>query len=341
MIKTSNLFLVFALFIFVWSCNPSVDNSQQIIDKPLDSLSIPVITAEIRKNPENAALFMKRANLYSLQNKIDSAISDALIATRLDSLNALYFISLSEFYIVSGHSEESRILLEKYYRINPDNTEILVKLATLYFYVQDYKKATEYLDKTAMIDPRNAKMFFIKGMIHKEKKETRLAILNFQKATEAFPDYYDAYMMLGMLFSVEADSLTVHYYQTASRIKPEEVQPHYNLGMFFQEYGYFDEAIKEYQYILRNIDKSYPYAYFNQGYISLIFKEEYNKGIAYFDSALAVKPDYVEALYNKGLCYEKLKKYDKAREFYTQSKEMVVNYPLAIEGLNRLDKLKK
>ena len=331
------LSMLIVLFL-LWGCEQGNENTQKILDQPLDSLSISTVSLEIRANPTNAALFMKRANLYSMQNKMDSAINDALIASRLDSLNADYFISLSEFYIVAGQSEESKKVLEKYYRINPENADVTVKLATLYFYVQDYKRATELLDKTAMIDPRNAKMFFIRGMIHKEKNEINAAILNFQKASEYNPEYYDAYMMLGMIYASEADSLAVDYYKTASRIKPDEIQPHYNLGMFYQEYEFVDEAIKEYQHILRYLDKSYPYAHFNQGYIYLIYKKDFEKGILCFDSALASKPDYVEAVYNKGLCYEKLKNYDKAREFYMQAKEMVVNYPLAIEGLNRLDK---
>ena len=330
--------IVCTMLFFLFSCDNMNENSQVILNKSLDSLTTNMVSMEIRKDPENAALFMKRADLYSLQNMIDSAINDVLIASRLDSLNAEYFIRLSELYIVNGQSEESKKILEKYYRINPENADVLVKLASLYFYVQDYKKANEFLDKTGSVDPRNAQMFFIRGMIHREKKETNAAILNFQKATEYNPEYYDAYMMLGMIYANEADSLAVEYYKAASRIKPEEIQPHYNLAMFFQEYEFVDEAINEYQYISRYLDKTYPYSYFNQGYIYLIYKKEYEKGISYFDSALAVKPDYVEAVYNKGLCYEKLKDYKKAREFYTQAKQMVVNYPLAIEALNRLDK---
>ncbi len=330
---------IIILFIIV-GCNSENNNSEKVLNKSFDSLSVSEISMAIRKDPKNAALFMKRAELYATLNKSDSAINDALIATRLDSLNKQYFISLSEMYLVSGHSEESKNILEKCDRINPDNADVLVKIATLYFYVKDYKKATEYLDKTAGIDPRNAQMFFIRGMIHKEKNETNSAIVNFQKATESDPGYYDAYMMLGMLYAGQDDTLAVQYYKTASGLKPKEIQPHYNLGMFFQKYEYLDPALDEYRFILRNIDKSYPYAYFNQGYIYMIYKKEYEKGISYFDSAIAAKPDYVEAVYNKGFCYEKLKQFDKAREFYNRAKDMVTNYQLAIDGLNRLDKKK-
>jgi tetratricopeptide (TPR) repeat protein len=148
-------------------------------------------------------------------------------------------------------------------------------------------------------------------------------------------------MMLGLIYGEKNDSVTIQYYQTASKLKPEEIQPHYNLGLLYQDNVSVNEAINEYQFIIRNIDKSYPNAYFNQGYIYMIYVKDYNKAISYFDSSLTYKTDYVEAIYNKGFCYEKLKDYNKARELYNQAKEMVTNYQLAIDGLNRLDKKNK
>ena len=136
------------------------------------------------------------------------------------------------------------------------------------------------------------------------------------------------------------DSIAIQYYKTARKLNPKDIQPHYNLGMFYQESGKYDQALAEYQYILSNLDKSYSYAYFNQGYIHMIYGADYVTAILYFDSALTSQPDYVEAIYNKGYCYEKLKNIEKARDFYTQAKNMVTNYQLAVDGLNRIDKKK-
>jgi tetratricopeptide (TPR) repeat protein len=336
-----NIFGITIFLSFLASCGSDPAKTEEILNKSLDSLSISEISTEIRSNPKNADLFMKRAELYYLLNKADSAISDAEIATRLDSLKPDFFIRLSEMCLLSGHSEKAKNCLEKCNRINPGNSDVLVKIATIYFYVKDYKKSVEYLDQAASYNPRDANMFFLRGMIHQQKKEPNAAILNFQKATECNPEFYDAFMMLGLIYGEKNDSVTIQYYQTASKLKPEEIQPHYNLGLFYQDNESFDEAIYEYQYILQNLDKSYPHAFFNQGYIYMIYLKEYDKAISYFDSSLAVKPDYVEAIYNKGFCYEKQKNYIKARELYNQAKEMVTNYQLAIDGLNRLDKKNK
>ena len=336
-----NVIGLFVITLFVIAaCSSDPEKTDALLNKPLDSLSVSEISNEIRDNPENAKLFMKRAELYYSLNKPDSAINDALLATRLDSLKPEYFIRLSEMCLLSGKSKEAKDYLEKCNRINPDNADVLVKIATIYFYVKDYKKSVEYLDQAAGVNPHDANMFFLRGMIHHQKKEQKAAILNFQKATENNPGFYDAFMMLGLVFGEMNDTVAIQYYRTAISLKPEEIQPHYNLGLLYQDNEDFDQAFKEYQYILRHMNSSYFSAYFNQGYIYMIYLKDYEKAIAYFDSSLASKTDYVEAVYNKGFCFEKMKKYDKARELYNKSKEMVVNYPLAIEGLNRLDKKK-
>lgn len=335
-------YILYVVFLtgLINACDTNSESNKVILNKSIDSLSIPEISNAIRKTPKNAELFMLRAELYFNKMNFDSAINDAVISTRLDSLNAKYFIRLSEFYLTNGKSEDSKLILEKCNRINPNNDDVLVKLGTLYFYVKDYKKATEYLDLAATVNPNNATMFFVRGMIHRDKKDNKAAILNFQKAAENNAEYFEAYMMLGMLFSEAKDSIAIQYYKTASNLNPKDIQPHYNLGMFYQENERYDEALKEYQYILRNLDKSYCYAYFNQGYVNMIYGMDYEEAIKYFDSTLASKPDYVEAVYNKGYCYEKMKNKEKAREFYLQAKNMVTNYQLAIDGLNRLDKKK-
>jgi len=331
---------IILFLVVITLCNCSNENAKinSLLNIPIDSLNISQISKEIRKNPTNAKLFMLRAEKYYALSLGDSAINDAIIATRLDTTNSNYFIRLSEMYLTSNNSEEAKSVLEKCSKINPNNDTVFVKLATIYFYIKNYKKSAEYLDMAAGVNPHNANMFFIRGMIHREKKEAKAAILNFQKAAENNADYYDAYMMLGLSFAEQNDSIAIQYYKTAIKLEPKDEQAYYNLALYYQNNNKLNEAINEYQFIINKINKSYFSAYFNKGYVYMIYLNDLNKAISCFDSALAIKPDYVEAIYNKGYCYELKKDYKKAREFYEQSKTIVTNYQLAIDGLNRLDK---
>jgi tetratricopeptide (TPR) repeat protein len=144
--------------------------------------------------------------------------------------------------------------------------------------------------------------------------------------------------MLGLLYQEFNDTLAIQYYQTVARLSPKDPQPYYNMGYFYQENKNYAKALEKYNYILRNIDSKYVNAYFNQGYIYLMYLNDYGKAMAYFDSVLMIEPNKVEAIYNKGLCYEKLHDYTSARSLYIKAKSIVPNYELAIKGLNRLDK---
>ncbi|PLW94221.1 MAG: glycosyltransferase, partial [Marinilabiliales bacterium] len=55
-----------------------------------------------------------------------------------------------------------------------------------------------------------------------------------------------------------------------------------------------------------------------------------------FQQALNIDPSYVEAVYNLGRTYEALGLREEAAIKYRQVLELHTNYPLAIEGLNRL-----
>ncbi|HDO27438.1 MAG TPA: tetratricopeptide repeat protein, partial [Bacteroidetes bacterium] len=69
-------------------------------------------------------------------------------------------------------------------------------------------------------------------------------------------------------------------------------------------------------------------------------KQEFENAIDAFQQAIAIDPSYVEAVYNLGRTYEAMGQYDKAREQYKLALKLKSNYPLAIDGMNRLDAIK-
>jgi len=72
-----------------------------------------------------------------------------------------------------------------------------------------------------------------------------------------------------------------------------------------------------------------------RGEISILMDFEQAKEA--FHQAINIDPSYFEAVYNLGRINEETGDYDLARIQYKQALELETNYPLAIEGLNRLD----
>jgi len=332
--------IIYLLFIsvLVWACSNNVNNS---IDKSNnDSLGLIDISQKIRKNPLNAELFNKRAGIYWQLQFTDSAINDANIALRLDSMNDDYALQLAEYYFKSLKINEASSVLQNFLKRKPESLKVLTRLGKYYSYLKDYNKAKEYIDKALTIDPQYADAHFVKGVVLTETNQPKEAIKAFMDVIQYNPDDAEAYMMLGLLNQELNDSIALQYYRTVTRMRPKDPQAYYNIGYFYQENKNYTKALETYNYILRNINKKYSNAFFNQGYIYMMYLKDYGKAMAYFDSVMQLEPNRVEAVYNKGYCYESIHDYTSARSMYIKAKSIVPNYELAIEGLNRLDQKK-
>ncbi|MGQ9846790.1 MAG: tetratricopeptide repeat protein [Bacteroidales bacterium] len=322
--------------ILIWSCSNTKSNINE--EKQNDTLGLIDISQKIRKNPLNAALFYKRSIIYWSIQKVDSAINDAIIATRLDSMNDDYALNLASLYFNVLKIREANTVLENFLKRKPNSLKVLTRLGKYFSYLKDYRKAKEYIDKVLTIDPQYADAHFIKGVILTETNQPNQAIKAFLDVIQYNPEDIEAYMMLGLLYQELNDSIALQYYRTAARMNPKDPQPYYNIAYFYQENKNYAKAFENYNFILRNINNKYSNAFFNQGYIYMVYLNDYKKALSYFDSVLQLEPNRVEAIYNKGYCYEMMHDYISARSMYIKAKSIVENYELAIKGLNRIDK---
>jgi tetratricopeptide (TPR) repeat protein len=122
-------------------------------------------------------------------------------------------------------------------------------------------------------------------------------------------------------------------------IRPQSKEAIYMLGLFFQENGQFDKAIATYQN-LGKVDTAFREVPYNIGYIYLVYLKDFPRAIPYFTESLKLDPDYYQAYYNRGYAYELMGDYKNAYIDYQKSLKIKVNYDKAVDGLNRLDKVK-
>ena len=215
------------------------------------------------------------------------------------------------------------------------NPEPSLKLAELNLFLEDYEKVYLYSNNAIQLDKYNAKAYFIKGFAQLEQKDTLKAIVNLQKATDNDPEYYDAFIMLGHIFDLKNDPIAGNYFKTAVRIRPTSVEARYNYGMWLQEHKLLEDALVQYDALLAIDPKKN--AWFNIGYINLVYLQNYKTAIDKFSKAIECDPGYAEAFYNRGLAYEELKQYKNAEEDYKKALKIRTNYENAITALNRIE----
>jgi tetratricopeptide (TPR) repeat protein len=339
--KARYIFL-FLLISAVISCrNKNEKNTPELIapieDTSATGRAISQLSEKITATPTDANLLYERCKLYIREKNLQYAMDDIKHAIKIDSTKASYFITLSDLYFAANKTFYAKSALEKCLTLDANTIDAHAKLAEIFFIVKKYSEASDHLNAILKIDPNNTKAFFMSGMIFKETGDTAKAISTFQKVIDLDEHNYDSFMQLGVLYEAKKNPLALQYYNGALKLNPRSEEALYGRGLYYQEHNDLDKAIQDYTTIVQ-INPKNAHAHFNLGYIHYNDLKVYDQAIKHYNDALAADPDYVEAYYNRGLCYEAVGNITAAREDYDKAISYRPNYDLALKGLERIKK---
>ena len=325
------------LFIVISCTNTTTDSKITTSDTVVVTTEKQLLelNEKIKKQPSNPTLYHQRAQYYVSIRDFNAALQDMSSVMNLDSTKVEYLITLSDLYMFANRTSESKKYLEKIIRVDPKNTEAMLKLAELYLYVKKHQESIDYVNKALQIDDQIAKGYFIKGMNYFEIGDTAKGISSIITATEQDPEYYSAYMMLGVISAKQKNKAAIGYYDNALRINPTSTEAKYNKGKLYQDIGQWDKAIDEYKSLLV-IDSTYSTALYNLGAINMVGKNNNAEAINYFNKTIYFNPKYVEAYFARGLCYKNLKNKNKAIADLKMATQLNPEYAPAKEALNTM-----
>ncbi len=293
------------------------------------------LNKQILESPNDPNLYIKRAMAYRDKSMMQLAIRDAQRALAIDSTVSFFHGVLGELEFQSGNLGGARIDLQKAVDKDPTNTDALLKLGETDFLLRRYDEAIKHVNDALRQNDQLAQGYFIKGYIYKELGDTALSKSSFQTATEVNPDHYESFMELGNLSAYQGDPLALEYFNTALTIRPNSAEALYNKGMFLQAGSKFDEAMNVYRKLME-LDPDNFLGYYNAGYLDLTEFQKYDSALFYFDQVLTLQPDYIDAVFNRGVCYEEMGEKEKAIETYRKVLDQNPQYTLAAKGLERL-----
>ncbi len=329
-----------ALFFLILSgCDTGTGkNKDKQDDKTKEKDTLAVLTSQIQSDSTNANLFYLRAKVYFERKESNKALRDISKAMQLDGDEEEHFVLLSDIYQEQEKFEDARDVLRRVAERNNVNSESLVKLAKLEMAFENDNKATRQINRAIKADPDNAYAWFIKGYIYEEQGKMEDAIKHYTISIEKDADFVEPYINLGILYSDRGSAMAADYFSGALNIDPNNVNAMYLLGLHYQEQEKYDKAVSSYQNIIA-ANPDYPHSYYNIGYIALVHQEDYDKAIEFMNKAIEVQPAFYRAYYNLGYAYELKGNYQKAREAYKKSLQIMPNFEKAVEGMNRLDQL--
>jgi tetratricopeptide (TPR) repeat protein len=338
----ASIFVSFLLVVFLLSMHSCIDKSEKPVAEPKNELAdeIDAISKKITDDDKNAALYNQRAELYIKAERLNDALSDVNKAISIDSKMPAVYLTLSDVYLLQGKPGNALEAIQKSISIDDKYAEGYLKLAKLYLVMKDYDKTSQNINKVLNLDPNNAKAYFLMGFALEENGDTIKAVEGYQKAVALDPQYFDAFIQLGSLYALKKSPLAAGYFNSALMVKPNSKETLYMLGMFYQENEQPEKALETYKRMII-LDSTNKLPFYNSGYVNLVYMKKFKEGAELFSKAIKLDPKYIEAYFNRGYCYELSGDFVKARLDYEKALKITPNYPNAIEGLNRLDKLSR
>ena len=342
MTKIKFIFFLLGIITLV-SCSPK-ETAEEVVIKKNDSLLDKINSPELKainevllKDADNDSLYNQRARIYISLKQFVEAMGDVTRALKIDSTNAKYYVTLADVYFATNKTRFSKEILEKTVKKFPENTEALLKLAELFYLVRQFENALTNINKALKIDENMANAYYLKGSVFKEMGDTSRAISSLQTAIEQDIKFFDAFLDIGILYASRKNPLAFEYYDNALRLKPNNENVLFAKARLLQDLNKTEEAIVAYKAILL-INKNNEDVLYNLGAISFGKKKNVNEAIDYFSKAIAVNPQFIEAYFARGVCFEGLKDIDNAKADYNMCLQITNNYEPAIAALNNLAK---
>lgn len=293
------------------------------------------LTDLISENPNDPNLYVRRALLYRTRGMFELAMRDIERASSFDPNSSYFHFLRGETEFQRNSLRDARLALETAIQLDPTNTDALLLLGEVHYLQFRYDQALTTINDALRVDEYLAQGYFLKGFIYRELNNPTLEVSSFQTAVEVDPEFYQAYIELGTSYGRQGNPIALQYFETALELRPKSAEAYYLRGMFLQAGNKFDEALENYRDMLE-FDPDNPLGYYNIGYIYLTEKMAFDTALAYFDSTLAIRPDYVDAIVNRGVCYEELGMPDRAEREYALALEMDPQHDMAARGLSRI-----
>ncbi len=331
------LFLVFFIFLGLIACKGKQPVKAAPGTNPAYSQGpVDALTQKIAGEPKVADNYYNRGIALHKIKEDSLAVQDFKKAITLDSTRSEYMSAIGDILFEHKDLTGSISWLERALQLNQSDVKAHLKLAKAMIFTEQYPKAFAEVNTVLRNDAFNPEGYFLKGIIYKELKDTGKAISSFQTCINVAPDYREAAIQLGLLYTAKDNPMGTQYLDNAFRLDTTDVMPLYAKAMHLQNKAQYEPAKVLYHDIIRR-DPQYADALFAMGFI-LLQQDSLEKARRQFDLVTKVEPDNAKAYYNRGLCSEMLDRKAEAASDYEQALTFNKNMAQAKDGLKRLGK---
>lgn len=293
------------------------------------------------KDTMNVLYKVKLMNIAYRQKSYPSCIELGRNILQLDTIPAIISLTGDAF-----NQMEARDSALVYYNmclgINPYSTSVISKASKIYLDRKEYENVFNLVDPYLQADSTNMDIRGIKGLAYYLKGEYKKSEEVFQKMEDDGNDGYNVHFYLGQNQWHNNNYLSAREeLQKAWQIDSSDVNLAFTIASVMMSTGqtietagpWLDRAVE-----MISPDPSTLARIFRQYGLGYMRSEKFKPAIDYYLKSYELDKDSFSALSSIAYCYERLKDWKHAKEYYelylARGKKGSEGYNFAIEGLN-------
>ncbi len=289
------LFLVIALIAL--SCKPSsskqdAGDAQVTVDTTRTAAGVIArLTAQIKADPRNYALYQERSEAYYEFDSVQKAITDVDMAISLYR-NSPELHQMRGFYAFSlDDTATAKSEYEAAIGLGSRDPETYYQLGQVFFLQKKYPQARELYESAIGLDDRDPQYPFAIGLLEEFQQHIPAAIARYEAAIVLDSTFSKSYARLFDLYShkLKQASKAEKLLETWLRYDPGHPEARYQEGEMWRI-----KAAK-----LKSKDET-------------AYQDALNQAVAAYSIAINRDPGYGQASYQRGMCYFDASQYELA-----------------------------
>ncbi|MDQ3535037.1 MAG: hypothetical protein M3421_05355 [Bacteroidota bacterium] len=333
-----------ALFIFIsiilFSCESEYSRhkiqNEPVFDENYYKASLQAIDESIKRNPESADGYYKKAVVLSRLKNNKEAENAIEIAIELEN-NAEYYFLATQLYLENNKPEKGLISAMNAEKAGMNNGWVFSIIANIILQNGDSIQAFKYMDKAIASDPSNAMNYINRGKLMLSIKDTSNALASFHSSLNLDSSNVDVLDLLTDVY------LTQRQYKKAEvllnkklKFHPSNPKNHLQAALINWKTGNIDSA----RYSLSRIIENEPADHLAYKYISLIEfqKKQYDSASWYAEKVLSLKNDEKDAILTIARIKDLKKQYYSALVQYDRLIKLDTTHTTAKEERARIQK---
>jgi import receptor subunit TOM70 len=254
----------------------------------------------------------------------------AALSSESTEAQALAHELVGTFQFLRGDIKAAGSSLSKALEIQPNESNVLVKLALVELEHNDFPKMTEFLEKAFAADPKNPALYYHRGEILALSGNLEGAIRDFSCAVELCPDFHLAYVhnsraLLGLHKIEEAEEALLE----ALKHYPDSAEVQNGYGEVLVMKGEYSAAEKVFDSIIKK-DPAAIQVYLNKALLAMNQSNDVTSAEMHLRAAIKLDPSFMAAhlqlanlLLSNGKTSESMQHFDDALKYARTLQELV------------------